>query len=105
MWQIGRNCLPTCVRLKEKGVSFPMNCTLYTVDIEDTLHLFFQCPSSLNVWSMLLSFLLFLFCYTKIWIARILFSKHYMIYLRKMRLYFAVCCGVSRNKETTKCGI
>ena len=30
-----------------------MNCTLCTVGGEDTLCLFFQCPSSLNDWSML----------------------------------------------------
>ncbi|KEH22274.1 hypothetical protein MTR_7g036825 [Medicago truncatula] len=50
---ISRNCLPTRVRLKDKGVTCPMNCTLCTVSNEDTLHLFFQFSSSLNVWSML----------------------------------------------------
>jgi len=31
MWRICRNCLPTRVRLKDKGVTCPMNCTLGTV--------------------------------------------------------------------------
>jgi hypothetical protein len=30
-----------------------MDCLLCTVGNEDTLHSFFQCPSSLTVWSML----------------------------------------------------
>jgi len=33
-----------------------MNYTIYMVGSEDMLHLFFQCPSSLNVWSMLAFF-------------------------------------------------
>lgn len=33
-----------------------MDCTLCAVGSDDTLHLFFQCPSSLNVWSMLPAF-------------------------------------------------
>ncbi|RHN46175.1 putative reverse transcriptase zinc-binding domain-containing protein [Medicago truncatula] len=53
MWRICRNCLPTRVRLKDKRVTCPMDCTLCTVGSEDTLHLIFQCSSSLNVWSML----------------------------------------------------
>jgi len=53
MWRICRNWLPTRVRLRDKGVTCPMNYTLCMMDIEDTLHLFFQCPSSLNVKSML----------------------------------------------------
>jgi len=53
IWRICRNCLPTRVRLKDKGVACPMKCTLCTVSNEDTLHLFFQCPNSLYVWSML----------------------------------------------------
>jgi hypothetical protein len=52
MWRICRNCLPTRVRLTDKVVKCPMDCTLCTVGSEDTLHLFFQCPSSLNVWSI-----------------------------------------------------
>jgi len=53
MWRICRNCLPTRLRLKDKGVTCPMDCTLCTVGSEDTLHLFFQCQICLNVWSML----------------------------------------------------
>jgi len=30
-------------------------------------------------------------------------SKSYEIYLRKMRLHFAMCCGVSGNNETSEC--
>ncbi|AES79744.1 transmembrane protein, putative [Medicago truncatula] len=46
-----RNFLSTHVRLKDKGVTCLMNCTLCTVGSENTLDLFFQCPSSLNVWT------------------------------------------------------
>jgi len=51
MWRTCRNCLPTHVRLQDKEVTCSMNCT--PVDSENTLHFFFQCPSSLKVWSML----------------------------------------------------
>jgi hypothetical protein len=64
---------------------------------EDILHLFFPCPSSINVWSMLLFFSSISILLQQEWIARILSSKHYKIYLRTVRLYFVVCCGVSNK--------
>jgi len=53
MWKIYRNCLPTRVRLKDKGVICPISCTLCMMGCDDTLHLFCQCPNNLNVGSML----------------------------------------------------
>ncbi|KAK2365042.1 hypothetical protein QL285_089842 [Trifolium repens] len=52
LWRICRNCAPTRVRLRTKGVDCPLVCPLCNVEGEDSKHVFFSCPSSQNVWSM-----------------------------------------------------
>jgi ribonuclease HI len=52
LWRICRNCIPTRVRLRTKGVDCPTVCALCNVEEEDSKHVFFNCPSSQNVWSM-----------------------------------------------------
>jgi hypothetical protein len=52
LWRICRNCVPTRVRLRTRGVDCPSVCALCNVEEEDTKHVFFNCPSSQNVWSM-----------------------------------------------------
>ena len=50
MWRICRGCLPTCIRLLDKGVNCPTNCASCASDHEDFTHVFFSCPFSIQVW-------------------------------------------------------
>jgi ribonuclease HI len=50
VWRICRKCLPTRVRLRDKGVSCDDVCSLCNTNEEDSLHLLFRCQSSMNVW-------------------------------------------------------
>ncbi|GAU37566.1 hypothetical protein TSUD_153990 [Trifolium subterraneum] len=52
IWRICRRCLPTRVRLRDKGVECTQTCALCNEENEDSEHIFFKCPSSRNVWSM-----------------------------------------------------
>ncbi|XP_024636306.1 uncharacterized protein [Medicago truncatula] len=52
IWRICRNCIPTRMRLRDKWVNCDIVCSLCNSEEEDTLHLFFHCPSSCSVWSM-----------------------------------------------------
>ncbi|WJX13206.1 hypothetical protein P8452_03622 [Trifolium repens] len=52
IWRICRRCLPTRVRLRDKGVDCVQVCALCNIDNEDSEHVFFKCPSSQNVWNM-----------------------------------------------------
>ncbi|KAK2362141.1 hypothetical protein QL285_087230 [Trifolium repens] len=52
LWRICRRCVPTRVRLRDKGVDCQQICALCNCDEEDNMHLFLKCPSSKNVWSM-----------------------------------------------------
>lgn len=45
-----RGCLPTRVRLQDKGVSCPTNCISCSYEYEDRNHLLFECPFSIQVW-------------------------------------------------------
>jgi len=47
-----RGCLPTRVRLLDKGVACPTNCASCASTHEDLLHVFFECPFALQVWHM-----------------------------------------------------
>jgi len=40
------------MRLRDKGVNCDTVCSLCNSKEEDTLHLFFHCPSSCSVWSI-----------------------------------------------------
>jgi hypothetical protein len=46
-----RGCLPTRVRLLDKGVVCPTNCASYTSNHEDHMHVFFYCPFAIQVWN------------------------------------------------------
>jgi len=50
IWRMCRGCLPTRVRLLDKGVTCPTNCASCDSTHEDLLHVFFVCPFSLQVW-------------------------------------------------------
>jgi len=48
-----RDCLPTRVRLLDKGVVCPTNCASCASTHEDLLHVFFDCPFAIQVWHMI----------------------------------------------------
>lgn len=51
IWRMCRGCLPTRVRLVDKGVTCPTNCASCASNSEDLLHVFFDCPFALQVWN------------------------------------------------------
>jgi len=44
IWRICRGCLPTRIRLLDKGVTCLTNCASCASDYEDFTHVFFSCP-------------------------------------------------------------
>lgn len=50
VWRICRGCLPTRIRLLDKGVVCPPNCASCDSNNEDLLHVFFTCPFAVQVW-------------------------------------------------------
>ncbi|CAJ2660552.1 unnamed protein product [Trifolium pratense] len=52
LWRICRRCIPTRVNLRSRGVNCIDTCPLCNEHEEDSYHIFFDCPSSRNVWSM-----------------------------------------------------
>jgi len=50
-WCICRGCLPTRVRLLDKGVTCPTNCASCDLGYEDFAHVFFACLFAIQVWS------------------------------------------------------
>ena len=52
VWRVARNILPTRMWLREKRVNCPPHCALCNYADEDSLHLFFNCPSSSNIWNL-----------------------------------------------------
>jgi len=52
IWRICRNCLPTRVRLRDKGVNCTAKYALCNMDGEDSMHLLFRCASSVNIWNL-----------------------------------------------------
>jgi len=51
LWRIYRGCLPTRVRLLDKGVNCPTNCASCDSTHEDLAHVFFACPFATQVWN------------------------------------------------------
>lgn len=51
LWRFCRNNIPVKSRLSTKGVQLPLNCPMCDADIEDTLHVFFECPFASACWS------------------------------------------------------
>lgn len=50
VWRMCRVCLPTRVRLHDKGVQCPMQCVSCTSNHEDLAHLIFECSVTTQVW-------------------------------------------------------
>src|SRR4030067_946497 len=50
LWRMCRGCLPTRVRLQDKGVNFPVDCVMCDGPLEDLEHVCFLCPFSVQVW-------------------------------------------------------
>ncbi|GAU51577.1 hypothetical protein TSUD_414260 [Trifolium subterraneum] len=51
LWRVYRGCLPTRVRLKERGVSCPSECPICLNEDEDDWHAFFGCSVNRQVWN------------------------------------------------------
>jgi ribonuclease HI len=51
VWRMCRGCLPTRVRLLDKGVTCPTNCASCDSQHEDLYHVFFACPFAIQVWN------------------------------------------------------
>jgi len=45
-----RGCLPTHVRLQDKGVQCPLDCVTCEGPLEDIQHVFFDCTFAVQVW-------------------------------------------------------
>jgi len=50
LWRICRTCLPTRVRLHDRGVNCPYNCVLCDDGMEDNMHIIFQCSKIKFCW-------------------------------------------------------
>lgn len=51
IWRMCRGCLPTRVRLLDKGVQFPTQCVSCDSNHEDLSHVFFECSFAVQVCS------------------------------------------------------
>lgn len=51
LWRLCRSNIPVKSRLSEKGVQIPLNCPMCDSIIEDTLHVFFECPFASACWN------------------------------------------------------
>jgi hypothetical protein len=52
VWRICRGCLPTRIRLQDKGIQCPTQCVSCASNHEDVEHLFFACPFAIQVWCL-----------------------------------------------------
>lgn len=52
VWRMCRGCLPTRIRLHDKGVQCPLHCVSCVSTHEDLAHLFFTCPFAIQVWRL-----------------------------------------------------
>lgn len=50
LWKACRSCLPTRVRLQDKGVQCPATCILCSIELEQAWHLFFPCELNVPCW-------------------------------------------------------
>jgi hypothetical protein len=50
IWRMCRGCLPTRMRLQDKGVQCPMHCVSCDSGQEDMAHLFFHSSFAIQVW-------------------------------------------------------
>lgn len=52
VWRMCRGCLPIRVRLLDKGIQCPTQCVNCDSNHEDFKHIFFECPSVVQVWNL-----------------------------------------------------
>ncbi|GAU46456.1 hypothetical protein TSUD_402230 [Trifolium subterraneum] len=50
LWRIGRNVLPTRARLNSRGVQCPLHCDVCNDSEENSAHVLFLCPRSIDCW-------------------------------------------------------
>jgi ribonuclease HI len=50
LWRICRNVLPTRSRLNSRGINCPVNCAGCNDAAEDSIHVLFLCPRSVQCW-------------------------------------------------------
>jgi len=51
VWRICRDCFPTRVKLRSRGVNCPSDCVMCEDPHEDSCHIFFHCQAAIDVWS------------------------------------------------------
>jgi hypothetical protein len=105
IWRICRRCIPTRVRLRDKGVNCTTNCVLCDNNDEDSKHLFFTCPSSLNVWSMSTFFPTVIAAINNASDATALIFQLLHCLTSTESSTFACYFGAYGNKEIINCGI
>lgn len=52
VWHMCRGCLPTRIRLQDKGVNCPTNCVSCNSAHENMVHVMSICPFAVQAWSM-----------------------------------------------------
>lgn len=50
VWRICRDCFPTRVKLRSRGVNCPSVCVMCEDPHKDSYHLLFHCPIAVNIW-------------------------------------------------------
>lgn len=50
LWRVLRCCLPTRERLSQKGIQWPSVCVYCLNNIENSWHIFLNCPRARQVW-------------------------------------------------------
>jgi hypothetical protein len=50
LWRACHNLLPTKKKLMRKGIISTPSCPICEMDIEDTEHILWHCPSAMDVW-------------------------------------------------------
>jgi hypothetical protein len=50
VWRICRDCFPTRVKLRSRGVNCPSECVRCEDPHEDSYHILFHCPNAIDIW-------------------------------------------------------
>jgi ribonuclease HI len=50
VWRICRDCFPTRVKLRSRGINCPSECVSCEDPHEDSYHIFFHCPKAVDSW-------------------------------------------------------
>jgi len=50
VWRICRDCFPTRVKLRSSGVNCPSECVRCEDPHEDSYHILFHCPTTVDIW-------------------------------------------------------